>query len=217
MKPYRIEVMIVDDHVMFSEGLSEAINHSPVARVSRTFDTFEACRQALVERRPDVLLVDLAIPDNSTVMSVNPAKNGIAFCQEIMEKYPQLKVIVITIHDEYSVVKKMADMGVHGYVLKCAPVSQLTDAIQRVWRGERYLSPQASEILEQATHNTTVLTDIEKNILQLICDGYTNPEIADRLCISHETAKWYRKRLLAKYGAKNSVNLVTLVLKEKLL
>ena len=217
MKQYRIEVNIVDDHLMFCEGLTEAINHTPVARVTHTFDTFEACRQAFTEHRPDVLLLDISIPDSSLTSSLSPVKNGIKFCEEIIAAYPKLKVIAITIHDEYSVIKKMLDCGVHGYVLKSSPLSELMEAIQQVWRGERYISRQVSDIIQESAEQNVILTQVESNILKYICEGYTNPEIGHELCLSTETVNWYRKRLLAKYSAKNSVSLVMLVLKEKLL
>lgn len=207
MKQYRIDVNIVDDHIMVCQGLADAINRSDNIRVSRTFNTIEACRQTLQERRPDVLLLDISMP----------VGDGIDFCREVIAAYPKMKVIAVTIHDEYSVIQRMLDTGVHGYVLKYSSVEQLTEAIIRVWQGERYVCPEAQTIISQSQQRVVALTDVERNILRLICDGLPNPQIADRLSLSTETVNWYRKRLLAKFGVKNTVNLVSLVLKEKIL
>ena len=125
---YRIDINIVDDHSLLTESLADAINRSNVAHVSRTFSTLETCRQTLEERCPDVLLLDISMPDG----------NGIAFCRQMLGLHPKLKIICITIHDEYSVIHRMMDTGVHGYLLKSSPISELIEAIQTVWKGGYY-------------------------------------------------------------------------------
>ena len=203
---YRIDVNIVDDHQMVCEGLSELINNSGKAHVSRTFNTLEACRQALQERRPDVLLLDLSMPDG----------DGVAFCQEMVSLYPNVRVVSVTIHDEYSMIQRMMACGAHGYVLKSSPIEELIEAIVSVWQKQQYVSPQVEAILQEGRHSSIALTTVEQNILRLVCEGYTNPEIANKLNLSTETVNWYRKRLLAKFGAKNTVTLVKRALTEKI-
>lgn len=202
-----IDVNIADDHTMLAESLAEAINRKENIRVSRLFTSIEACRQTFEERRPDILLLDVSMPDG----------NGIELCREIIAKYPKIKVIAVTIHDEYSVIRRMLDCGIHGYVLKSSSVEQLVEAIERVWRGERFISPEVETIIAKAENSSVILSEVERNILQLICSGMTNPQIAQQLCLSTETVNWYRKRLLAKFGVKNTVGLVTLVMREHLL
>ena len=206
MKSYLIDVYIADDHQMVCEGLSELINNSGKAHVSRTFNTLEACRLALQERRPDVLLLDLSMPDG----------DGVAFCQQIVGQYPNVRVVAVTIHDEYSMIQRMMECGAHGYVLKNSPVDELIEAIVCVWQKQQYVSPMVETILQEGRRSSVALTEVEKNILRLICDGMTNPEIAARLYLSTETVNWYRKRLLAKYGMKNTVSLVRLAVEQKL-
>ena len=206
MKNYLIDVYIADDHQMVCEGLSELINNSGKAHVSRTFNTLGACRKALQERRPDVLLLDLSMPDG----------DGVAFCQRIVSTYQNVRVVAVTIHDEYSMIQRMMACGAHGYVLKSSPVDELIEAIVSVWQKQQYVSPQVEAILQEGRSSNVVLTDVEKNILRLICDGMTNPEIATRLHLSIETVNWYRKRLLAKFGMKNTVSLVRFAMEKKL-
>ena len=207
MKNYLIDVYITDDHQMVCEGLSELINNSGKAHVSHTFNTLEACRQALEERRPDVLLLDLSMPDG----------DGVAFCQQIVNAYPNVRIVAVTIHDEYSMIQRMMECGAHGYVLKSSPVEELIEAIVSVWQKRQYVSPQVEAILRVGKSNSVVLTDVETNILRLICDGHTNPEIATLLHLSTETVNWYRKRLLVKFGVKNTVNMVREVLEEQII
>ncbi|MBO6144987.1 MAG: response regulator transcription factor [Prevotella sp.] len=207
MKKYLIDVYIVDDHQMVCEGLSELINNSGKAHVSRAFSTLESCKTALQERRPDVLLLDLSMPDS----------DGVAFCRQVVDMYPNVRVIAVTIHDEYSMIQRMMECGAHGYVLKSSPVEELVEAIVTVWQKQKYLSPQVEAILQEGRKNSVVLTDVEKNILRMICDGMTNPEIATHLHLSTETVNWYRKRLLAKFGVRNTVGLVKLAMEQKML
>ena len=207
MKNYLIDVYIADDHQMVCEGLSEMINKSGKAHVSRTFNTLEACRNVLQERRPDVLLLDLSMPDG----------DGVAFCHEVIDTYQNIRVVAVTIHDEYSMIQRMMECGAHGYVLKSSPIEELIQAIVSVWQKQQYISPQVEKILCEGRSRSVVLTDVEKIILRLVCDGHTNPEIATELKLSTETVNWYRKRLLAKFNVKNSVGLVRNVLEQKLL
>jgi len=206
-KQYRIDVNIVDDHTLFAESLAEALNRVDTLRVSRTFDTLQACQASLANYRPDVLLLDISMPDG----------NGIVFCEQIMQEYPRLKVIAITIHDEYSIIQRTIDAGVHGYLLKTASIDELVKAIHLIWQGQRYVSPQVEAILSEPKGHAVFITDTERNILSLLCEGYTNPEIAKQLYLSPETVNWYRKRMLSKFGVKNTVSLVSLVIREKIL
>jgi DNA-binding NarL/FixJ family response regulator len=192
---------------MFNEGLTEALNHSDTVRVSRTFTTLDACQMAFTENRPDVLLLDISIPNG----------DAIAFCQQMINDYPKMKIVAVTIHDEYSIIQRMLDCGVHGYVLKSSPVYMLIDAITCVWQGDRFISPEVEDIIRQGSIKVISLTNVERNVLRLLCDGKTNPEIAEHLSLGVETVKWYRKRLLSKYGVRNTVALVRLALKEQLL
>lgn len=206
MKQYLIDVYIADDHQMVCEGLSEIINQSGKAHVSRTFNTLEACRQTLAERRPDVLLIDLSMPDG----------DGIAFSQQVLRDYPDVRIVAVTIHDEYSVVQRMMACGAHGYVLKSTSVDELLEAIVSVWQKRQYISPLVERILQQGRETSVTLTAVEQNILQLLCNGLTNPQIATQMNLSTETVNWYRKRLLAKFGVRNTVMLVKHAIEEQL-
>lgn len=204
---YKIDVYIVDDHTMFNEGLTDAVNRSETVHVSRCFTTLNDCRLAMTQRCPDVLLLDISMPDG----------DGTDFCQWVASKYPKVRMVAVTIHDEYSVIRRMLDSGVHGYVLKSAPIDELITAIEQVWKGLSYISPPVEDVIRQSDIKAVRLTKQEQRILHYVCKGCSNPEIADRLHLSTETVKWYRKRLLAKFGVKNAVSMVALVLKEHIL
>ena len=145
-----------------------------------------------------------------------PDGDGVAFCQQIVSSYPNVRVVAVTIHDEYSIIQRMMECGAHGYVLKSSPVEELIEAIVSVWQKQQYVSPQVEAILQKGRNSSVVLTDVETHILRLLCDGMTNPEIASEIHLSIETVNWYRKRLLAKFGMKNTVSLVRLAVEQKL-
>ncbi len=206
-KQYRIDINIVDEHAMVAESLALALNQKDTMHVSRTFRTLDAFGQAISEKRPDVLLFDISVPDS----------HCIDLCKTIMKTYPKIKIIAATTHHQYSVIRRALDTGIHGYVLKNSTVEELVRAILYVWQGENYISPEVEAIISESENQMVSLTDVERNILQLICDGYTNPEIAALLHLSTETVNWYRKRLLAKFHAKNTVRLVNHVIRERIL
>lgn len=207
MKKYIIDIYIVDDHRMVCEGIANIINQSEIGHVSYTFNSLESCWQMLEKRRPDVLLLDISMPDG----------NGISFCQKIVRQYPKIKVVALTIHDEYSMIQRMMTCGAHAYVLKNSTASELLEAICNVWQGHEYVSPAVAEILNKGKASSVILTEVEQNILKMICDGMTNPQIATELRLSTETVNWYRKRLLAKFGVNNTVSLVRIVMSEKII
>ena len=201
---YKIDVYIVDDHTLLNDGLTDVINRSDTMHVSRCFTTLGACRTALAERTPDVLLLDISMPDG----------DGTDFCQWVVGQYPKVRIVAVTIHDEYCVIQRMLESGVHGYVLKSAPLQELMTAIEQVWRGKRYISQTVQTIIDNSDHQAIVLTKPEQNILRLVCEGRSNSEIAQQLNLSSETIRWYRKRLLVKFGVRSTVCLVTMALEK---
>lgn len=204
---YKIDVTIVDDHTMFVEGMTEAINQSSVAHVGHHCTCLEDCKSLLVKWCPDVLLLDISLPDGS----------GIDFCQYVLSEYPKVKVIAISSHDEYSIIKRMMDTGVHGYILKSSPIQEVIDAIKTVFHGGDFTSKEVKDILERGSINPVLITPVERQVLKLLCDGLTNPEIAAKMNLSTDTINWYRKRLLAKFNVKNSVSLAIIAVKQQII
>lgn len=204
---YKIDVNIADDHAMLVEGLAKTINHCDTVHVSHYYSTLEECRNGLAKWIPDVLLLDISMPDGS----------GIDFCRQIKEQYPALRIIAITCHDEFSIIQRMLEVGVQGYVLKSASIQEVLEAITTVFHGEQYLCSEVADILERGKAKQIFLTTTERKVLQGICDGLTNPQIAQQIHLSVDTVNWHRKRLLAKFNVKNSVSLALLVEREKIL
>src|SRR5690349_20522857 len=133
-------------------------------------------------------------------MDINlPDMNGIDLCKEIRTKYPGIKVLGLSTFNQGSYITKMMENGASGYVLKNADRHELMHAIREVYKGNRYLSEEAGQVLrtQEDKANLPALTRREKEVLELIAEGLTNPEIASKLYISLSTVDSHRKNLLA--------------------
>ena len=201
-----IRVHITDDHKMLVEGLTMSINESGIATITGVSYNLADCRAALERELPDLLMLDISLPDGS----------GMDFCLEMKQKYPELKILVLTAHDEYSIAKRVIDNGASGYVLKNALSEEVIAAIETVASGETFLCHEMDMLMKKRMEQHIWLTTREQELLKLIVDGYTNQEIADKIFLSLETIKTYRKNLILKLGAKNSVMLVKMALEKKL-
>jgi DNA-binding NarL/FixJ family response regulator len=202
-----ISVQIVDDHKMLLDGLCRIINESGTARVNQLYYSLQACRNGLCLNLPDVLLLDIHLPDG----------NGVDFCAETKTLYPGLKILMLTSLNETSVVKRSLHNGAQGYILKNATSEEVIAGIVAVNRGERFLCKEANLLMKKKKQDEIIwLTTREKEILRLIAEGLSNPEIADRIFLSQETVKGYRRDLLLKFGAKNSVALVKAAIEQRL-
>ena len=202
-----IKVQIVDDHRLLIEGLKKIIEESEVARVINIAYTGKNCLDQLKFEQPDVLLLDINLPDY----------DGPELCVEIKQLYPALPILALTTHREYAMVRRMLESGANGYVVKNAMCEEIMLGIETVARGEQFLCDEVDLLIRRRADNNVWLTKRENELLKLIVEGYTNPEIAEKIFLSPETIKGYRKNLLLKLGVKNTVALVKMALEQKLI
>lgn len=158
----------------------------------------DSCLAFLKQQQPDVILMDISLPD----------KSGIDLCKEVKEKYPSIFIIGLSTFNQQSFIQKIMDNGASGYVLKNATRDELMEAIQSVVKGKIYLSDEVSQTLRNTGSENIILTRREKEVLELIADGMTNNEIAQKLFIGVTTVDTHRKNLLAKFDAKNTASLI---------
>ncbi len=202
-----IKVAIVDDHKILTEGLQGLIADSGLANVVGVAHSAQECRLSLGFWKPDVLLLDVGLPDIS----------GIDFCKELKKEFPDIKILALTTHDEYSIVRQMLDNGASGYLIKNAMPDEILAGIEAVASGEIFLCHEIDLLMKRPSEKNIWLTERERELLKLISEGLTNGEIADKIFLSPETIKGYRKNLLLKLGAKNTAVLVKMALKQKLI
>ncbi len=195
-----IGVFIVDDHYMVIEGIRSLLqNEKSIEWMGHAMNA-SSCLAFLQQKQPDVLLMDINLPD----------RNGIELCKEVKEKYPSVFIIGLSTFNQQSFVQKMMDNGASGYVLKNATQSELMEGITVVSGGKTWLSFEAGQILQKRKDNNIVLTRREKEVLELIAEGMTNNEIAAKLFVGSTTVDTHRKNLLAKFDVKNTAALIKL-------
>jgi DNA-binding NarL/FixJ family response regulator len=162
-----------------------------------------SCMAFLPTLLPDIILMDINLPD----------KSGIDLCKEVKEKYPAIHIIGLSSFNQQSFIQKMMDNGASGYVLKNATREELVEAIETVMQGDKFLSLEAaSTVKKNEDGKIPVITRREKEVLLLIADGMTNNQIADKLFISTTTVDTHRKNLLAKFEVKNTAILIRLAI-----
>jgi DNA-binding NarL/FixJ family response regulator len=195
----KTKVFIVDDHFLVIEGIKAMLYDEPGIDVLGHAHNADACLTFLQHHLPDVVLMDINLPDVS----------GIDLCKKVIEKYPSVYIIGLSSYSQLSFITKMLSNGAAGYLLKNATKQEILLAINTVMQGKQYLSMDASEMMKNATAEATpVLTRREKEVLILIADGLTNAEMAEQLCISATTVDTHRKHLLEKFDAKNTAILI---------
>lgn len=204
-----IRVFIVDDHPLVLEGMRSLLTNEKGIELCGYAGTAQSCLGYFIKNTADVILMDINLPDMS----------GIDLCKEIKTKYPGIMVLGLSTFNQGSYVTKMVEHGASGYVLKNAGKEELLEAIREVNKGKTYLSFEAGKAMRKdgSAEKIPLITRREKEILALIAEGYTNPEIAKKLFISSTTVDSHRKNLLAKMNMKNTASLVKFAVENKLI
>ena len=205
-----IRLMITDDHPMVTNGLLKLFRENQGYEVLGAFTNGKDLLQELKQQQPDILLLDMHLP----------LIEGPELAEEILAKYPAVKIIVLSSSDIIFQVKKMLQLGCCGYLLKDSDDLTILEAIETVRGGGQYLSASLQQQIMQDLFKkktaVTILTRREKEILQLITEEFTNQEIADKLFISPHTVDNHRISLLNKMQAKNTAGLVRKALEQGL-
>jgi DNA-binding NarL/FixJ family response regulator len=210
-----IKIFIADDHGVLVDGLRMVIQHEADLELIGTAGSGEEALKRLEEITVDVLLMDINMPGMS----------GIEACVQVRKSFPETKVIGLSTYDKGSIIRKMLKSGASGYVLKNAGSEEVLKAIRAVNNGETYISSRVNQALLDDLIKPTLkksayipeLTRREKEILILITEEFTTPEIAKKLFISVNTAESHRKNLLHKLDAKNVAGLVRIAMEKGLL
>lgn len=203
----KTKLFIVDDHYIVVEGIRSLLeNEKDIEWLGHAMNA-QSCLAFLKNNKPDVILMDINLPDTS----------GIDLCKEVKENYPTTFIIGLSTFNQQSVVRKMVDNGASGYVLKNATLEELIDAIDTVMDGGIYYSDEVSKVLESAKVNEVVITRREKEVLVLISEGLTNAEIAEKLFVSVTTIDSHRKNLLAKFNTPNIASLMAHAIRMQLI
>ena len=198
-----IRILIADDHGIVAEGLKSLAEAEPdIEVVGIVADGREAVQHAR-ESRPDVVIMDMSMPE----------LNGADATRAILQNDPACRVIVLSMYAEREYVRRALKAGAMGYVVKRSAAKELVDAIRAVHAGQRYLSPRVADVVIEAGADDkddllAKLSMREREVLQLLAEGNTGAEIAQRLSLSQKTVETYRARLVEKLGIRDLPGLV---------
>lgn len=205
----KISVFIVDDHFMVIEGIRSLLQHEPGLELIGHASGGLECLRFIKGRQPDVILMDINMPEQS----------GVELCRDIRNQYPDIFVIGLSTFNQYSYIDSMMQQGASGYLLKNASKEELVEAIHTAMKGKLYLSDEAARTLKQAADTVKeipMITRREKEILGMIAAGDTNPQIAEKLFLSLSTVDSHRKNLMRKLNLKNTALLIRWAVENKL-
>lgn len=202
-----IKVLIVDDHAIVRSGLRSILLAEPLLQLVGEATGGNEAIKLVAELDPDVLVLDISMPD----------LDGISVTKQLKSVHPDLKILILTIHEDKAILREAIRSGAAGYILKKAAEADLIAAIQIVLRGDMYVDPSmVREIIEDPpgalnSQNKSIsepLTPREIDVLKLIVQGYTNRQIGEKLTISVRTVEGHRANLSSKLGLGNRVELV---------
>jgi DNA-binding NarL/FixJ family response regulator len=196
-----ITVTIIEDHQLVAEGLQRMINESRVAAVAEVYHDIQTSLTGITaDTQPDVLLLDIGLPDG----------NGIDFCEELTKAFPKINIIMLTMYNEITFVKRSLMAGAKGYLLKNSSSSEVIEAIKTVFFGGTYINKEIEESLNNQETNENQVISLnrrEKEVLRYIVTGYSDTRIAKEMCLSGHTVRDYRKHLLQKFGVHTTIEL----------
>lgn len=214
----KINVLIVDDHQLFREGLVNLISESEEIEVIGEAENGQEAINRVKELKPDVVLMDIGIP----------VLNGIEATQIIKNDFPQVKIIAISMHSDKHYIKRMLTEGASGFLFKNCSYNQLIEAIYSVYNGDKYLSKEVTDIIVNDYIGNGVdngdkedvverLSNREQEVLTLLAKGIATREIAEKLFISVKTVGTHKQNIFEKLHFDTNADLIKFAIKKKII
>lgn len=196
-------ILVVDDHPIVRKGIAALLCHTTTATIAEASCAAEAIDISR-KQSVDIAVIDLELPD----------ANGLQLITRLRCTMPKTRFVVYTMHEEPWIIDELQDANVDAIVLKGDDPYELQMAVESVKIGIGYYSSRFKKCADNAPGH---LTEREKEVLQMMCDGMSSKLIAEKMCVSENTVEYHRKQILKRIGAKNNVQAVSIALKEGLL
>jgi two-component system invasion response regulator UvrY len=208
-----INVMLVDDHDLVRKGIRRLLDdRSGIKVIAEATDGEQAIRQVR-KQKPDVILMDISMP----------GIGGLEATRKITQRSPDMKVIVVTVHDDDPFPARLLEAGAAGYLTKGCDIDEIIQAIRAVYSGNQYITPGVAQKLALSFVNNRgkslleELTPREIQVMLMVVQGESNREISEKLCLSPKTISTYRGRLFEKLGVDNDVELTRFAIRHGLI
>lgn len=198
-----IKIILADDHQIFLDGLQAILKGEKDIVVEAEALNGEQVLAALKFSTVDILVLDIEMPGMS----------GIEITRKVREKYPEVKILMLTMHDKKDFIDQLLKLDVEGYILKNKGIEQLVQALRDIAKGGTYFGQEVMGALrpmkrKNVSEENVSLTKREEEVLRLIAKAYTSPEISKALFIAESTVETHRRNLIAKLGVKGTKGLV---------
>ncbi|MBI4776698.1 MAG: response regulator transcription factor [Deltaproteobacteria bacterium] len=205
-------IVIADDHTIVREGIRSLLEAREDFIVVGEASTGREAIREVEELHPDIVIMDVSMPD----------LNGLEATRQIKKRFPDCKILVLTMYEDKESIRQMLQCGASGYVVKKSAVSQLFDAIEAVLKGEAFFSPSISKIvledyIKELDTSDRILSSREIEVLQLVAEGRTNKEIADLLHLSVKTVEGHKDNIKKKLNIRDTAGIVKYAIREKII
>ena len=207
---YMIKVLLTDDHALVRTGIKRLLEDSQQVKIIGEADTGEASLDLVQELKPDVVLMDVNMP----------GMGGVEASRRILQRDPDQKIIILTIHNEQTYPKRLLEIGAKGYLTKECDIKEMILAVTQVANGGSYIEPRIAQQLALSLlpgnndNPVDKLSRREFQVMLMISHGLSNVQISEKLCLSPKTISTYRSRLLEKLNAKNEVDLIKIAVEQ---
>lgn len=201
-----ISVIIADDHPIIRQAVSQVLQNNTTIRVIGEADNGKIAVEMTRNLQPDIVILDIQMPEI----------DGLDAAKIILSEKPETKIIILTMFKEPSLIKRVMDLGIKGYILKESAVLDIVKCVLAVANNNYFLSPQVSQVLleiDQGKESESLLTPAEKNILLLISKGKSSDDIAKEMFIARKTVENHRSNICKKLGITGNFALVKYALK----
>jgi DNA-binding NarL/FixJ family response regulator len=215
--PQPIRILLADDHTIMRDGLRSLLEHQPDMEVVAEAGDGRECVQLASQHSPDVVIMDVAMPE----------MNGIEAARRIISDSPQTHVVMLSMHRDESYVLRSLKAGALGYLLKDSPRDDVLGAVRAVAGGKPWLSGKVASLMREdyvrqlesrgLEDSYELLTDREREILQLLAEGKANKEVASVLFISPTTVETHRGHILRKLGLHSTADLILYAVRKRII
>lgn len=219
----KIKVGLVEDQLLFREGMKGILNYAANNKFEVVFESGDG--YSVIDKLnktktiPDVMLVDISLPPRPD----NRGFNGLDVTNALLASFPQVRILILSVHEDENFITDLIEHGAHGYLVKDSDPQEVFDAIQSVHSKGSYINERTLKAIQgrigkkvKAKKMNIVITKREEEILQLVCQQYTAEEIAEKLYISVKTVNGHRNNLLQKTGSRNVTGLVLYAIKNSI-
>jgi DNA-binding NarL/FixJ family response regulator len=203
----KIKIHIVEDQEIFRAGLKAVLSEIPDVKVIGESSDGQEFLEQVSKQLPDIVFMDIKMP----------RMDGVKATEEALARYPGLKIIILSLFGEEEHVSNMLRLGIHGFILKNTDKATIQKAIEQVYSGNHYFSGEIMSVLARTFYKNSKdrnlidaisLSRRELEVLELLCRGFTNKEMAEKLFLSPRTVEGYKSKLMQKTGQSNSLNLI---------